>query len=112
MIYSRSPVFWGEDYDILDPEKVTTFVQLPYPQILRLAEGRSAVFAVLMELAWRHFEQKKNPVKYTNSRLNRYVRRRGLKVLESENWITMTQECGKAPLVTLRWLKRIRATSA
>jgi hypothetical protein len=111
MIYSRSPIIWGKDYDPLDPAKISAFVQLPYPQVLSLAEGRSALFAVLTELVWRYFEQKKNPVRYSDSRLSRYVRRRGLEVLGSENWITVEQERGKAPLVTLRWLKRTRATS-
>jgi hypothetical protein len=112
MIYSRSPVIWGEDYNPLDPDKVTAFVQLPYPQVLGLAKGQSAMFAVLMELAWKYFEQKKNPVKYNGSRLNRYVRMRGLEMLEREKWITMEQECGKAPVVTLKWLKLTRASSA
>jgi hypothetical protein len=112
MIYSRSPIIWGEDYDILDPAKVSTFVQLPYPQVLSLAESRSAIFAVLMELAWKYFEQKCNPIKYKGSRISRYARRRGLKILEREKWISVEQEQGKAPMVTLRWLKRTRAGSA
>jgi hypothetical protein len=111
MIYSRSSVIWGEDYNILDPEKVSTFIKLPYPQVLVLAKGKSAVFAILIELAWKHFEQKKNPVKYCGSKLSRYVRRQGLKILEREKWITVDQKCGKAPVVTLRWLKLTRADS-
>jgi hypothetical protein len=112
MIYSRSSVFWGEDYDPLDPAKIKWKVLLPFPQVLRLFEGKSAVAAVLCELAWLHFEQHRNPVKYSGSRLSRYVRRRGLEVLEREKWITVKQEHGKAPLVTLRWIKPTRAESA
>jgi hypothetical protein len=112
MIYSRSPIFWGENYDILDPEKVSTFVRLPYPQIMTLVEGKAADLAVLFELAWLQFEQKCNPVKYKGSRLSRYVRRRGIKLLRREKWISVEQECGKAPLVTLRWLKPTRASTA
>ena len=112
MIYSRSPVIWGEDYDILDPKKVSTFIKLPYPQIMTLAEGKTADLAVLFELVWLQFEQKCNPVKYKNSRLSRHVRRRGLKLLVREKWITVEQEQGKAPLVTLRWLKLTRAGTA
>ena len=111
-VYSRSPIIWGEDYDILDPDKVKWKVILPYPQIMTLAEGKCADLAVLFELAWLHFEQKCNPVKYKGSRLSRYVRVRGLKLLEREKWISVEQEQGKAPMVTLRWLKRTRAGSA
>jgi hypothetical protein len=112
MIYSRSPVFWGENFDILNSDKVNTFVKLPYPQVLRLATGRSAMFAVLIELTWKQFEQKKNPIKYNGSKLNRYVRMRGLDLLKRENWITVEQKRGKAPVVTLRWIKLTRADSA
>ena len=108
MIYSRSPIFWGEDYNPLDPDKIKGKVMLPFPQVLRLFDGKSAVAAVLCELAWLHFEQRRNPVKYSGSRLSRYVRRRGLEVLESEKWISMEQERGKAPVVTLTWLKQTR----
>jgi hypothetical protein len=108
-VYSRSPVIWGEHYDPLDPDKIKGKVMLPFPQVLCLFDGKSAVAAVLCELAWLHFEQHRNPVKYSGSRLSRHVRRRGLEALESENWITVERECGKAPLVTLRWLKRTRA---
>jgi hypothetical protein len=111
-VYSRSPIIWGEDYDILDPDKVKWKVILPYPQIMTLAEGKCADLAVLFELAWLHFEQKCNPVKYKGSRLSRYVRVRGLKLLEREKWISVEQERGKAPLVTLRWLKPTRASTA
>jgi len=105
MIYSRSPIIWGEDYNPLDPDKTKGKVMLPFPQVLRLFDGKSAVAAVLCELAWLHFEQRRNPVKYSGSRLSRYVRRRGLEVLESEKWISTEQERGKAPVVTLTWLK-------
>jgi hypothetical protein len=109
MIYSRSPAIWGEDFDILNPAKVTTFVKIPYPQVLRLAKGKNAVFGVLMELIWLQFKSGKNPVRYAGSRLDRHVRIRGLKRLKQENWILVVQERGKAPLVTLRWIKLTRA---
>jgi hypothetical protein len=104
-IYTRDPVFWGEDYDILDPENVSKFIKIPYPQIMTLAEGKTADLAVLFELVWLQFEQGCNPVKYKKSRLSRYVRMRGLKLLVRKRWITVKQEYGKAPVVTLRWLK-------
>jgi hypothetical protein len=106
MIYSRSSVIWGEDYDPLDPAKVTTFVKLPYPQVLGLAKGQSSALTVLIELAWLYFENHKNPVRFKGSRLHRNARKRGLEILEREKWINVKQERGKAPLVTLRWVSR------
>jgi hypothetical protein len=112
MIYSRSPIFWGEDYNPLDPDKIKWKVMLPYPQVLRLFERKSTVAAVLCELVWLHFEQRRNPVRYSGSRLSRYVRRRGLQILKREKWIHVEQERGKAPVVTLLWLKPTRADPA
>jgi hypothetical protein len=112
MIYTRSPIFWGDDYNMLDPEKIKWKVILPYPQIMTLAEGKCADLAVLFELAWLHFEQKSNPVKYKGSRISRHVRRRGLKLLVRKKWISVEQEQGKAPVVTLLWIKPTRASTA
>jgi hypothetical protein len=113
VIYSRSPAIWGEDFGILDPAKVTTFVKLPYPQVLRLAENtKDPALAVLSEVIWLQFKSGKNPFRYSGSRLNRYTRMRGLKILKQENWISVIQEQGKAPLVTLRWIKLTRVSPA
>jgi hypothetical protein len=85
---------------------------LPFPQVLRLFEGKSTVATVLCELAWLHFKQHQNPVQYKGSRISRQVRRRGLKLLEQEKWISVEQKRGKAPVVTLLWLKPTCANSA
>jgi hypothetical protein len=104
MIYSRSPIIWGEDYDPVLAKQ--DFIKMPFPLVVRLAENaKYPALAVLSELIWESFTTGKNPVKYSSDRLTRYVKRRGLAILERERWITVDQRKGKAPLVTLRWLK-------
>jgi hypothetical protein len=107
-VCTRSSAIWGENFNILDPGKISTFVKLPYPQIMTLVAGQikgNAHLAVLFELVWLQFDQNRNPFEYKESRLNRYARMRGLKILQQEKWIKVAQERGKFPVITLLWIQ-------
>jgi hypothetical protein len=104
MIRSRSSAIWGEDHDPVIAKQ--NFIKMPYPLVVRLAENaKYPALAVLSELIWESFTSGKNPIRYSSDRLTRYVKRRGLAILKREGWITVEQKRGKAPVVTLRWLK-------
>jgi len=110
MIRSRSSVIWGKDYDPVLAKQ--DFIKMPFPLVMRLAENaKYPALAVLSELIRESFTTGKPTVKYSSDRLTRYVKRRGLAILEREGWITVDQKKGKAPLVSLRWLQT-RAESA
>ena len=111
MISSRSPLIWGEEYDPVIAKQ--DFIKMPYPLIMGLAEVvQDPAVAVLSELIWQSFTTGKSCFRYSSARLDRYVKRRGLAILEREKWITVEQERGKAPLVSLRWMNQTRASGA
>jgi DNA-binding transcriptional ArsR family regulator len=86
------------------------FVQLPYERTLAAAGlVKSAPLAVLVELAYRMFKTRQNPVKLSNKTLrvvgiSHDAKTRALRQLEAAGLVAVSWEGrGKSPLVMILW---------
>jgi hypothetical protein len=86
------------------------FVQLPYERTLAAAgQLGNAPLAVLIELAYRAFKTRQNPVPLSNKALQAVgishdAKTRALQKLEAAGLVVITKRGrGKSPLVTIIW---------
>ena len=86
------------------------FVQLPYERTLAAAGlVKSAPLAVLVELAYRVFKTRQNPVTLSNKTLrsvgiSRDAKTRALRQLEAAGLVAVSwRGSGRSPLITILW---------